>query len=292
MRLKHADPLPGNHEDLPVLKRLEAALRKRAGKRDFAREIPLLIRQAIDEVIDTTRTGRVHGNELEKTEKTYIGTKVEIVVRNYFHLPQGVLDLRIDDMDVDVKNTLGDGWMIPREAIGKPCILVASDEDRRACYFGLFVAWPKYLSESVNQDKKHSVLAEGKKNIHWLVFNQPYPPSFWSELGDAKTHAIMRGLSGNERVETLFREAVGVPVHRDIILDVAQQKDAMRRVRKSGGARDKLRKEGIALLSRKYDAALILELGLPELDNNDQFISVKPETPQQIELLRSKGKIA
>ena len=65
----------------------------------------------------------------------------------------------------------------------------------------------------------------------------------------------------------------------------------MRRVRKSGGARDKLRKEGIALLSRKYDAALLRELGVSEL-TNDEFISVKPQTPEHIDLLRSKGKIA
>ena len=43
-----------------------------------------------------------HASELEKTEKTYIGTKVEILVRDFFRLPKGILDLTIDGLDVDV----------------------------------------------------------------------------------------------------------------------------------------------------------------------------------------------
>ncbi|MFZ2028844.1 MAG: NaeI family type II restriction endonuclease [Vitreimonas sp.] len=290
MRLVQADPLASGHPDLPLLQRLANALKLRAAGGNLSHDLPLLIRQAIDEVIDTPRTGRVHARELEKTEKTYIGTKVEIIVRNYFRLPKGILDLLVDGLDVDVKNTLGDSWMIPREAVGKPCIVVASDEERRTCYFGIIIAKLEYLTQATNQDLKRSITAAGMKNIFWLVFNQAYPPSFWSELGDTKTHTIMRGLSGTDRVAALFREALRVVVHRDIVQAVAQQKDYMKRLRKNGGARDRLEAEGIAILSGLYDTPLLQPLGLPAL-NRDEFISVMPQAPEHIDLLRRAGKI-
>jgi len=242
-------------------------------------------------VIDAPRTGRVHARELEKTEKTYIGTKIEILVRNFFRLPKGILDLTIDGLDVDVKNTLADTWMIPREAVEKPCILVVSDEVKHTCFFGIFVAHIDNLTARPNQDQKRSVSASGFANIHWILIDEPYPPSFWSKLGEKKTHAIMRGKSGNERIEALFREVQGIPMHRDIVQAVAQQKDYMKRLRRNGGARDALAREGIAILSGKYDNLLIARLNL-ERTGPDELISFKPPAVDDIAILRGAGKIA
>jgi hypothetical protein len=293
MRLIRHPPLTSAHRDYVIVKRLESALAKQAGGPEkLKQELPVLIRAAIDEVIDAPRTGRVHASELEKTEKTYIGTKVEILVRNFFHLPKGILDLTIDGLDVDVKNTLGVGaWMIPREAVGKPCILVASDEAKHTCFFGIFVAHMDYLSVGTNQDQKRSVTASGFANIHWLLVDEPYPPSFWSKLGEEKTHVIMRGKSGNERIETLFREVQGIPVHRDIVQAVAQQKDPMKRIRKNGGARDALAREGIATFTGTYDSPLIARLRLSRT-GRDEAISFKPTSADDIAMLRKAGKIA
>lgn len=291
MRVAQASPLSPEHPDYPVVKRIESELIHQAhGLDKLKAELPVLIRQAIDEVIDAPRTGRVHARELEKTEKTYIGTKVEILVRNFFRLPKGILDLTIDGMDVDVKNTIGTTWMIPREAVGKPCILVASDEERHTCYFGIFIAHKTNLTEGVNQDQKRSVSAAGFKNIHWILADEPYPPSFWAILGEQKTHSIMRGKTGNERIEALFRETLNRPVSRETIQAVAQQKDYMKRLRKNGGARDALAREGIAILSQKYDAGIIERLGLPRL-NLDEFVSFKPATSEHTALLRAAEKI-
>jgi hypothetical protein len=291
MRLLHPTPLPASHPDHQIVKRIEAALLAKAGGLDrLTAKLPVLIRQAIDEVIDAPRTGRVHAQELEKTEKTYIGTKVEILVRNFFHLPQGILDLRIDGLDVDVKNTLGQTWMIPREAAGKPCILVASDEVRHSCYFGILIAHLTNLTSGLNQDQKQSVSAIGFSNIHWILADKVYPPSFWSIIGEAKTHTIMRGETGNERIEALFRELQRTPIHRDIVQAVAQQKDYMKRIRKNGGARDALAREGIAILSGKYHSGVISKLGLP-VTSKDEMISVCPEMSEHAGILRKPGKI-
>ncbi len=291
MRVTRHPPLTIDHRDYDVVKRLESALARQAGGYEkLQQELPTLIRAAIDEVIDTPRTGRVYATELEKTEKTYIGTKIEILVRNFFRLPKGILDLRIDGLDVDVKNTLGSTWMIPREAIGKPCILVASDEDRDTCFFGIFVAHLENLTAGLNQDQKRSVSAAGFSNIHWILIDEPYPPSFWSKLGEHRTHSIMRGKTGNERIESLFRLTQKMPIHRDIIQAVAQQKDYMKRLRKNGGARDTLAREGIAILSGKFDATIAAELNLPAL-TKDEFISVAAASDEQRQLLLRVGKI-
>jgi hypothetical protein len=291
MRVSRTGPLSADHPDFFMAAKIEAALLARSGGiTKFKAEFPKLIRQAIDEVIDTPRTGRVHARELEKTEKTYIGTKIEILVRNYFRLPKGILDLKIEGMDVDVKNTLGNTWMIPREAVGKPCILVASDEDRHICFFGIMIAHLHHLTAGLNQDQKRSVARVGFAAIHWLMAGEHYPSSFWSAIGNERTHAIMRGLTGNERIAELFRSIIETPIHRDIIQAVAQQKDYMKRLRKNGGARDVLAKEGIAILSGKYDSDLIRRLSLSKI-STDEFISIHPEAPDKIRMLRKLGRV-
>jgi hypothetical protein len=68
---------------------------------------------------------------------------------------------------------------------------------------------------------------------------------------------------------------LGKPVHRIVIQSLLQdQLDFMKRVRGNGGARDKLRQEGIMLLSGIYDKERINSLGQSEMDR-DQFIAVK-----------------
>ena len=128
-------------------------------------------------------------------------------------------------------------------------------------------------------------------NIHWVLIDEPYPDSFWSRLGTAKTHAIMRGKSGNDRIEALFHETLGIPVHRDIVQAVAQQKDYMKRLRKNGGARDTLAREGIATLSGKYDSLLIKHFGLASV-GPDEFVSFQPTSAHDIAILRKAKKIA
>ena len=291
MRDVVTSPLAASHADFDVIRRIEKDLVKRAGSMERLRaDLPRLIREAIDEVIDTPRTGRVHASELEKTEKTYIGTKVEILVRNYFKLPKGILDLKIDGLDVDVKNTLANNWMIPKEAVGKPCILVYSDEQKRRCGFGVVVAHDIHLGAGSNQDKKKSISKTGFAMIHWMMADVPYEESFWSRLGTKKTHEIMKKSSGSARVEALFREALKLPVHRDIIEATAQQKDYMKRLRKNGGARDALASDGIALLSGNFNKDLIKTLGLPPI-GRDEFMSYRPTSSDHISRLRQHGKI-
>ncbi len=252
-----------------------------------------MFRKAIDEVIDTPRSGRRLLTDLEKTEKTYIGTKLEILIRNFLGLPKGLLDLKIDGIDVDIKNTIGSNWMIPNEALGKPCILVACDEDEFRCYVGVFIAHASNLSTSRNRDAKRNLTPDGFENILWILNGVPYPPNFWAGISetDAKHIMDMANAGGSERLRRLFTVVQRTPVSRDVIEGVARQKDYMKRLRNNGGARDLLAKDGIALLSGKYDSALIRKLSLPACDGN-QFISIKASSEKMSQMLaRSKHPV-
>ena len=292
MRRINIARLERSHPDFKVISEIEAELMRKAGGFDaFRGQFPRLVRQAIDELIDTLRTGRLRWNELEKTEKTYVGTKIEIIVRNYFGLQRGILDLRLGERDVDVKYTFFSDLMIPPEVSGKPCILIASDEEEQTCFFGVFVARPEYLRSSVNRDEKTSISAAGRANIDWLLNGEPYPEGFWSGIGKAASAEIMNGGSGAERMRRLFRLVQDRPIHRDIIEAVGRQKDPMKRIRKNGGARDQLALEGVVVLTGTYDRALIEKLGLASC-TRDEAISFKPTDPAQVALLRINKRIS
>ena len=270
-------------DDDEILSALELKLYECCGgKEKLIAEVPQLLRKAIDEVIDPPRTARLLLEQLEKTEKTYLGTKVEILIRKFFNVPKGVLDLEIDGQDVDVKNTVNNTWMIPKEAIGKPCILVQCSESNFKMGLGLLVAHPHNLTTGKNQDGKHSVSARGKTAIRWLLRDHPYPPNFWANVDAQKAQYILTGKSGNECVERLFTTLLETPIPRYVIEAVAPQKDFMRRIRKNGGARDRLAQHGVSVLTGFYDRAKIASLGLPAI-RHDEFISVRENRQANVE---------
>lgn len=107
-------PLPAD----PAIDAAEAWIRGRNISLDvlFAHAI----RQALDEVIDGGRTGRWSYSQLEKTEKTYVGTKIEILVRTALGLPrERPLDTVIAGHPIDIKwsGLRTPSWQIPTEAV-------------------------------------------------------------------------------------------------------------------------------------------------------------------------------
>ncbi|MDG1068836.1 MAG: NaeI family type II restriction endonuclease [Sulfitobacter sp.] len=279
------------HPDHALLSALASEITARAGgPENLGRDFAAMLRTCVDDVIMTPKTGRRAYEELEKTEKTYIGTRVEIDLRALLDLPKGRLDCVIRGHDVDIKNTMGTNWMIPTEAMDAPCILVAADEERALCYLGLIVARPAYLTAGQNKDAKRTISASGFGHILWLLRDHPYPPNFWRTVPADIVARIFRGKAGNHRMAALFREIQGRPICRDVVEAVAQQHDFMRRIRSDGGkgTRDQLAHEGLLLLSGHYDAPLIAALGLPTCTHSE-FISSRPETPQQIELAARHG---
>ena len=274
--------------DKKILQDIERAILKNVGGKKALREkFPKIIRKALDEVIDTPRTGRLTLDQIEKTEKTYIGTKVEILFRSLIGFPKGILDLNIDGVDVDIKNTVGSNWTLPPEVLNKPCILISSNEKTGLCNLGLVVVRPEYLSKGTNRDEKKTIAKSNFGNIRWLLYEFSYPKNIWESADPALVKRIFKSKSGAERLVQMFKEMQGVPITRTVIEGIAQQKDYMKRLRKNGGARDKLAADGIALLSGAYDRVLIKNLGLP-FCTRDEFISYRAGNREELKLLKDK----
>lgn len=287
-------PLGPEHIDYAELATLEADLLAAVEGRDsFEERLRSFFRSAIDEVIDTARTGRFFFSQLEKTEKTYLGTKFEILLRDWLQVPHGlVLDLRIGGREVDVKSTTGggNGWMIPPEALDQFCILLRVNEASARCAFGIVRARTDYMRHGTNRDSKTSFSAAGTANIWWLVSDFAYTRNFWSCISDEIRLKIMSSGAASARLATLFENCLGMPVSRIQVAAVAAQDDYMKRLRKNGGARDRLSKQGIALLYSGYDRELMRQLGIQF--GHREFVAIRPADEAQEHLLREAGKIA
>lgn len=127
--------------------------------------------KSVIELIDPVRTKREHLSDLEKTEKTFIGTKVETILRYQLreNVKRGTLmDCLLDSTEFDIKCTTANNWMIPQEAVGHFCLIVKIDWDNRRISIGSFWAKLENLGEGKNQDKKRSISKIGKQSIKWI----------------------------------------------------------------------------------------------------------------------------
>lgn len=284
--------LSPEHPDYPVLSPLASLLVNAAGGMDrLTQELPQLFRRAIDEVIDAPRTNRFTLSDIEKTEKTYLGTKVEILLRAHLGLPKGrILDLSIGGVETDIKNTMGSNWTIPMEAFGHPCLLLKENDKLAVCSVGLIVARDIYLNPGQNRDAKRSFSVAGLSNVWWLLKNHPYPPNFWESVPLKQRQLIMDAGGGTLRLAELFKAIQRRPISRLTVQSVAQQDDYMKRIRRNGGARDILAPQGIAILWGRADRSAIKILKLGSV-GPDEFISYQPTDPAEIAVLRKAGHI-
>ena len=233
------------------------------------------LRRSLDEVIDGPRTGRYCVEQLEKTEKTYIGTKVEIVLRFAFELARGKqLDNLIVGHEVDTKFSLKGQWMIPREAVGELCLLVSADDANGTFNAGLIRASHDVLNPGNNQDGKRTLSAAGRRHIRWLVQDGKLPTNFLLKLSDEVRDAVLSPRSGKQRLIALFEHVNDRIIPRSALLQVAQLKgDPLRRARE---AKATLAARGFRVLCATYAAerAEIAAQGYPN-PAEDDWLSVR-----------------
>jgi hypothetical protein len=233
------------------------------------------IRQAIDEVIDGSRTGRYRYEELEPQEKTYIGTRIEIVVRTKFELePEGKLDTVIAGHPVDFKWSAKGGWMIPTEAADELCLVLKGDEVGGKFSVGLVRCTEERLNKGANKDKKRTLNRAGRAAVRWLVKDGHLPCSFLSTLDEETRNAVLAQPPGQARVREFFKRVTRRPVPREVIPTLAIQEDPMRRARQDKHS-DGL--AGLKILSGHYEvskeAAALLGYSLTKRD----YLSVPVE---------------
>jgi len=267
------------HSDYALLAQLrDAIFRLTGGQERFLQALPALLQNAIDFVIDPVFTARTKISELDNVEKTFIGLKIEHQMRDFLDVPKGIRDLRIDGLDVDVKNTVGITWMIPPETFRnqEPCMLIAIADERKQCWIGLFVARGEYLgAEAGNRDAKRQITASGRRNILWLADGLALPVSRWHGIDMARFRELRKLRGGTSRAAQFFRENLSRVVHRSIIQALLyDQLDYMKRLRGNQGARDILARESILLLSGAYDREKAHQRGVLSL-GRDEFVALK-----------------
>lgn len=287
-------PVLRDHPDFVDLAKLESDLIAAVGGWGaFEERLRGFFRSAIDEVIDTARTGRFFFSELEKTEKTYLGTKFEIILRDWLDVPKGMkLDLLVGGEEVDVKSSTSaarGGWMIPPEAFGELCILIKVNEAEALCDFGLARARPEYLRAGSNRDAKTSFSAAGQNNIWWMAKSFQYTPNFWSRISADDRDFITSRSSGTKRIVALFERCQGIGISRVQIAAVAREADYMKRVRGNSGARDHLSPQGIAVLYSEADGSLMRKLGLKF--GSSEFVSYKAANSEEVAWLREADRL-
>lgn len=287
------------HFDYMLLTRLRDEIARRAGGTKKLREwFGPMLRENIDNIIDTPKTGRIFIDELESTEKTYLGTRVELELRNFLDLQRGPkLDLDILGVDVDVKNTTASNWMIPSEAVGHPCLVVAIDEKRALFFVGLIFAHSDHLTQGKNKDGKGTVSSpRGFSNILWIFQGEPYERNLWTVIPKQIVENIFSLENGNARVAELFRQVTDTPIDRKIANGAAKQHDFTRRIRSDKskgtlGTRDVLAQQGYLLLNGAYDKKLINDLGLPSCERSE-WISHKIANVAEEKIAARSGKTA
>jgi Restriction endonuclease NaeI len=247
--------VPSGQSDDPGLERVKKALKK---KTELQEVVSVAIRDSIDNVIDGRRTMRWSVHQLEKTEKTHLGTHVEIELKRRLNLPKGGdLDSVIEGEDVDIKFSIHEDWMIPTEAVGKLCIVASADDDKSEFSIGIVRANESDLRKGKNKDQKKSLSANGKLKIHWLVrkgkleenFLLHLDPKIREEVTGQKASGIADKQKGQQRVNSILRRVKNKPIPRQVFVVLGQQHDPMKRVR---DAKKTLLKEGIAVVCGRY----------------------------------------
>ncbi|WP_258794874.1 NaeI family type II restriction endonuclease [Tsukamurella tyrosinosolvens] len=266
-----------------------------------------VIRDTFDQIYDGQRTGRWSFDQLFKTERTHIGTLVEINLQREFKFADGdETDYRIAGIQVDCKYSMEYGkWMLPPEVMDRLALVVTANDEHSTWQAGVVRARREWVNNGNNRDAKKTLKAAHRSEIRNLWPHHPgLKPNLFYSLPEADRKAIFDAKSarggtqhGQARVNELFRRAQGRIVRRAELATVAQQDDFMKRGRSNGGARDKLRPEGILVLGHQDDDPVVAaSLGLP-VPKKGELVSSRvaragPSDPQVAEVGGSLWRIA
>ncbi|MGI8829803.1 MAG: NaeI family type II restriction endonuclease [Candidatus Limnocylindria bacterium] len=232
-----------------------------------------LVRKGIDEVLDGPRTGRWDFGQLEKTERTYVGTKLEIMIRSALGLERGeTMDLVIAGHEVDVKWSMTSAWQIPEEAHGHLCLCLGGMHLLTAFQVGLVRCRPEYLNLGRNKDRKTTLSKAGREAMTMLVPPSELPQNFVATIDPEVRERVVAHRTIQARVSALMRALPYTPIPREAIRTVARTEgDPIRRLRADAHHGDPF--DGFKVLSARYGNAIVRALGRDPL-KPDEFMAV------------------
>ncbi|GAB3240899.1 hypothetical protein GCM10027456_07360 [Kineosporia babensis] len=249
-----------------------------------------VLRDSLDELLDGQRTGRWSYGHLTKTEKSHLGTTVEVNLTKEFAIVDGSdLDWKVQGKELDCKFSKDfGGWEIPMEMYkceahaersGKqdyPALLVWMSDDSSEWAVGLIsvtderLRWKKKKqgeepARAYNRDNKRKIDPRAYKDIYWFWggIQNDLPVNTLLNMDEITRSRIFSDeTSGQRRVNELFVCMQGEIIRRPVVLTVGQQDDAPKRAR---DARDQLRDRGYLILGhQEVDPIIALRLGLPQ----------------------------
>lgn len=213
------------------------------------------IRTAFDHAYDGRRTGRWDYSQLMKTEKTHLGTLLEIWLQREYGLLDGAhLDFNVAGHDVDCKwsRNLYD-WEFPIEMYqdkagnarpGLAMVVWGNDHTERWA-LGLTRVDEGCLSSGRNRDRKRKLNPRGRDSILWLHRDKNLLPNTLIRHPSVALEALAQN-SGQQAVNTLFRCVQNELVNMSAVEACAQQQDSPKRVRDARKERN-LGREGIVI---------------------------------------------
>ena len=243
-----------------------------------------VLRDTLDQLYDGQHSGRWSYEQLHKTEKTHMGTLVEINLHREFDFSDGdATDYRIAGVEVDCKYSMNyGGWELPPEVIDHICLLITANDAASSWSAGLIRAKPSYLRARTNRDAKRQLTAGSRSYIRPLWPSHGHlAENLFLSLDPVVRERIFgararRGSHhGQAKTNELFRSVQGRIIRRAELATVAQQDDFMKRAREDGGARSQLQTEGLLVLGHQGNDPLVaVALGLPA-PKKGEFISVR-----------------
>jgi Restriction endonuclease NaeI len=243
-----------------------------------------VLRDTLDQLYDGQHSGRWEYEQLRKTEKTHMGTLVEINLHRQFGFDDGdATDYRIAGIEVDCKYSMSyGGWELPPEAVDHLCLVITASDATSSWTAGLLRVRESYLRGKPNRDAKRQLSAASRRRVRQLwPAHRRLPENLFAHLDDHVRARIFgatatRGpLHGQARCNELFRSVQRRIIRRAELATVAQQDDFMKRARGNGGARTHLAPEGILVLGhQESDPVVAAALGLP-VPQKGEFISAR-----------------
>jgi hypothetical protein len=247
-------------------------------------QVAAVLRDTLDQLYDGQHTGRWKYDQLHKTEKTHMGTLIEINLHRQFGFEDGdATDYRIADVEVDCKYSMTyGGWELPPEALGHVCLLLTAHDETGSWSAGLIRVRQEYLRNRRNRDSKRQLSAAGRSHVRQLWPRHPnLAENIFLHLASEDRERIFsakatRGTQhGQARTNEFFRTVQRRIIRRAEVATVAQQDDFMKRARGNGGARTALRPEGILVLGHQdTDPLIAAALGLP-VPCKGEFVSAR-----------------
>jgi hypothetical protein len=236
-----------------------------------------LVRRAIDEVL-TMQTMRYRIDQLAPPEQTYIGTRVEILVREALDVGFGTRsDTLIAGEETDIKWSRHLNWMIGPENLDTVCLGIGTESSNGRLSVGLFIPHRDEL-KSQNRDKKFSASSGYRtKHVSWIIKDAELEANFIATLSEQIRNDIMSGASAQERIKRLAELVPDTLIPRSAIRFVSMNKDDfMRRIRKD---RTKAGPTlgGFECLSWKYKKSELTARGFAIQKDHFVFVRRNPE---------------